>query len=90
MGKGGSCNVHRMGDTTLVRCPNGLKGTLTVYRNRGESAACEVDFWYQGSAAGNGPWRAQLSHQNASSGTCTTHWTDPSTLQLTIQSPQTQ
>lgn len=79
--QGGSCHVHRTDDGTNVRCPDGSKGTLTLYRSHGEDAACELDFWTQ--TNGNTHWRAQLSHQNGAVGTCTLHWNGPDSLQIT-------
>src|SRR5690242_8464090 len=51
--QGESCQVHRTDDGTTIRCPDGSKGTMTLYRNRGEDAACELDFWTQANAKNN-------------------------------------
>lgn len=84
--QGATCHVHRSSDGTSVRCPDGSKGTMTLYRSRGEDAACELDFWTQ--ANGNGPnqWHATLSHQNAANGTCALHWSGTDSLQVTLNS----
>jgi len=83
--QGDACRVHRTDDGTTIRCPDGSKGTMTLYRNRGEDAACELDFWTQANSKGNGNhWRAQLSHQNSANGTCTLHWNGMDSLQITI------
>ncbi len=82
-GQTGSCHVHRIDNGTTIRCPDGSKGTMVLYRHRSESAACEVDFWSQ--SGGGSPWRVQLSHQNSAIGTCTTRWDNPTTLEVNLQ-----
>ena len=75
---GDSCEVYRNGPNVVVRCPDGSKGTLTMYRHTSEGAACELDFWAQG----NGKWRAQLSHVNTANGTCTVKWDNGTTVEI--------
>lgn len=86
-GQTGSCHVHRMDNDngTTIRCPDGSKGTMVLYQHSKESSACEVDFWSQSNGAN--PWRVQLSHQNSTVGTCTTHWDNPTTLEVNLQPP---
>ena len=83
--QGGSCRVRRNDAGTLVRCPNGSRGTMTVYQYRSGPSVCELDFWYQTNPVGAGRWRVQVSHQNTSVGTCSTHWDNPNTIDLSLK-----
>jgi hypothetical protein len=76
-----SCNNHRTGSGRLVICPQSSRGTMTLYRHTSEGALCEIDFWPQSDAAH--PWRAVLSHPNTGNGTCSLHWRDRSTIDVT-------
>ncbi|HZZ65407.1 MAG TPA: hypothetical protein VFE17_07915 [Candidatus Baltobacteraceae bacterium] len=81
-----ACQEHRSpSDPASIRmdCPSGSRGTLTVYRQTDEGAACEVDFWPQ--TGTSRPWHAILSHQNASAGACAIKWTGPDRISLTVQ-----
>ena len=85
--QGDSCEVERqrVAGGMSVSCPDGSRGTLVLYRTADEAAVCEVDFWYAGNGSGVQRWRAQISHANAANGTCSLHWNDPATLNLTVQ-----
>lgn len=78
----GNCHVHRADGGRTVRCPDGTRGTLTLYQHHDSAPACEIDFWYQNGAGR--PWHIQLSHQNAASGNCTTQWQNDSTLNVSL------
>jgi hypothetical protein len=83
--QGDSCEVEHAPGGMSVSCPDGSRGTLVLYRSVDEAAVCEVDFWYAGNGSGMQRWRAQISHANPANGTCTLHWNDPTTLNLTVQ-----
>lgn len=80
--QGDSCEVERLSGVLTVTCPNGSRGTLLLYRQSDETPVCQVDFWYGGNGSGAQTWRAQLAHTNAASGTCTLHWNNATTLNL--------
>ena len=78
-GGGDNCDVlPPSGATTTVNCPDGSKGTVTLYGQSEDSPVCEVDFWTQG-----GRWHAIVSHQNG--GTCALKWAGGTTLNVTTR-----
>jgi hypothetical protein len=77
----GSCDALEVSSGTLLRCPDGSRGTLTLFRHEDDAPACEVDFWYD-SAHGSRPWHIQLSHQSGTNGTCATQWQGATTLNV--------
>ncbi|HEV3153149.1 MAG TPA: hypothetical protein VGZ02_05050 [Candidatus Baltobacteraceae bacterium] len=78
-----ACHVHRVDDGTMVRCADGSKGTMTLYRRSSETPVCELDFWPQSNNAAQ-RWRVQVSHQDSTYGTCTTQWQGADTLNVTL------
>jgi|GEM_PF-4795420 len=83
--QGDSCHVHGPPGAKTVRCPDGSSGTMTLYRNFGESPVCELDFWYAGNGSGAQRWHAHVSHPNGTYGTCMLHWKSSNALQLNLQ-----
>lgn len=78
---GENCEVvPYRGTPTSVTCPDGSRGTITLYGQSPDSPACELDFWFQSNR-----WHAILSHQNSANGTCAMHWNDSATLQLSLR-----
>lgn len=63
---------------TTVTCPDGSRGTLTLYGQSEDAPVCEVDFWYQGAR-----WHAIVARQNG--GTCALRFTDASTLSVMLR-----
>jgi hypothetical protein len=77
---GDNCDVLPYGGTpTAVTCPDGSRGTITVYGQSPDSPACEVDFWYEA-----GRWHAILSHENSANGTCAMNWNGATTLNISL------
>lgn len=77
---GENCEVvPYRGAPTTVTCPDGSRGTITLYGQNEDSAACELDFWFQSNR-----WHAILSHQNSGTAPCAMRWNDSATLQLSI------
>ena len=77
---GTNCDVlPYRGAPTALTCPDGSRGTITLYGQNEDTAVCEVDFWFQSNR-----WHAILSHQNSAGGTCAMQWTDSATLQLSV------
>jgi hypothetical protein len=69
---GDNCEVlPPYGASTTVNCPDGSKGTITLYGQSEDTPVCEVDFWTQG-----GRWHATLAHQNG--GSCALNWNNGS------------
>jgi hypothetical protein len=80
----GNCEVHRMDDGRIVRCPDGSRGTLTLYQHALGEPMCQVDFWYD-TSSGPRPWHITVSHQNSEGG-CTTTWQNNTTLNVDLSS----
>lgn len=77
---GDNCSVlPYRGTPTSVTCPDGSRGTITLYGTSEDSAACEVDFWFDANR-----WHAILAHQNNANGTCAMHWGTDGTLNVSI------
>jgi hypothetical protein len=79
---GDTCDVLPIhGDPTAVNCPDGSRGTLTLYTNAEDTPVCEVDYWYQGNR-----WHAITAKQNG--GTCAIRWGGGySTLTISTNAP---
>jgi hypothetical protein len=79
----GPCDLARISGGRMVRCPDGSRGTLTLYQHTYGMPVCQIDFWYD-SAHGPRPWHIQLSHESTDNGTCTTQWQDNQTLNVSV------
>jgi hypothetical protein len=77
---GDNCTVMPYSGTpTALTCPDGSRGTITLYGTSIDSPACEVDFWFDA-----GRWHAILSHQNNANGSCAINWNGSSTLNVSL------
>jgi hypothetical protein len=83
--QGDSCEVQQSPGGTAATCPNGSRGTIVLYRERGAPPVCELDFWYAGNGSGMERWRAQLSHQNTDRGGCVMHWDGSNALTVSAE-----
>ena len=63
---------------TTVNCPDGSRGTLTLYGSSEDAPVCEVDYWFEGSR-----WHAIVAQK--SGGTCVMRFADASTLNVTLR-----
>ena len=78
------CHVHRDDLGAAVTCPDNARGTMTLYTDsEGGTPVCEVDFWPQ-TTTGK-PWRAILSHQDSTNGSCSMTWQTGRTLLISLQ-----
>lgn len=78
-GGGDNCEVlPPYGASTSVSCPDGSKGTITLYGQSEDTPVCEVDFWTQG-----GRWHAIVSHQNG--GSCALKWGNGGNLNVSTR-----